>query len=243
MPLCVLTRLVWSRLWHRELAPFGAMLLVGLCRDLGLLLPAYTTHAYTVAWEATLPMLLAAQAVAAIGLYRAIAKLYPRIGRFAVYLFAGALGLTACACVGLLPAELGHMTTREAVLRTAFLLQRWIASELAGGLLLAVLFLSRFPCPVRRLPRNLVWHASLLTTYFTLTAALMLFENLAPLGAQAVLEQCEFAAVIGLYVAWTFALSPGGERSELWQPVEPGVIAAAVERERATCALYLGTAK
>lgn len=235
MPIGVLTRLGSSKLYReRPYGAFGLMLAVGLGRDLALLLPHYGTHGYALAWEITLPVLMVAQACAAVSLYRAITDLYPRIGRFAVYLFGGALLLTAIVCIGLLPWELTRMREREAILRLAILLQRWIASEIAGGLLLAVLFLARFPRPAKRLPRNLVLHAVWLATYFAATAALMLFENLAPLGAHVVLEQLELALVIVLYGLWAACLSAAGQASEPWTAIAPEVTTLVEARERAT---------
>lgn len=219
------------------------MLVVGLCRDLALLIPNYSSHAYTTAWEGSLPILLLAQSVAAIALYRAIADLYPRIGQFALWLFNAALALTALVCVALVPNELAHISRGEAALRTMILLQRWIASELAGGMILAGLFLARFPRPARKLPTNLITHAALLTGYFSVTAALMLFENLAPLGTQSVLEQLELATVIALYATWAFRLSRAGRASESWPALATDAAHALYERERRTRELYAGAAK
>ena len=79
-----------AKLWRSGLltqhTPFARLLAVGLARD-AVLICFPPTHAYTLAWMITLPILLHAQAAAAVGCYGRIADLYPGIGRFAVRLY------------------------------------------------------------------------------------------------------------------------------------------------------------
>jgi hypothetical protein len=72
---------------------------------------------------------------------------------------------------------------------------------------------------------------------------LMLGENLAPLGAQATLEQLHFVIVIGLYVTWSCCLSSAGNQVEAWPDISSETQSAIFERDRATRALYAGAVK
>jgi hypothetical protein len=64
------------------------MLVIVLARDIVLSVPHYKTHAYAVVWEWTLPALLIAQAWAGLDTLRAVARLYPKIGKLAARIFS-----------------------------------------------------------------------------------------------------------------------------------------------------------
>lgn len=213
------------------------MLTVGLARNLIMLVPPYNTHAYAVAWEWSAVPLLAAQCWAALDALTSIARLYPKLGRFAIWLFAASVGFSAVFCCAGLPFETSRLRGTEATLRSLFLLHRWINSVSAGSLFFAVLLLARFPIPVRRLPRNLVCHVGLLTAYFTSYGILYFIENIAPLGAIDTLERLQTATVLGLYVAWSACVSRGGSVSEAWPRCDPSVGQFVKERSRVAVAL------
>src|SRR4029079_182352 len=105
--------------------PFRALaVLLGvvLVRDGVVSIPAYDTRAYSVAWAWTLPFLLAAQLWAGWDTLKAVARLYPKIGRFAVRLFLACLAITVAVCCVALPFALPRLLAGEARLRGPFLL-------------------------------------------------------------------------------------------------------------------------
>lgn len=183
-------------------------------------IPRYDTHAYTVAWEWSLPVLLAAQIWAGFDALKAVTRLYPKIGKFAVKLFLVCLAITATVCCFGLPLELHRLTGQEAALRTLFLLQRWVDSSIAGTLVLVAGFFVRFPAPLKQPPRNLVLHIAFLSAYFCSYALLFFAENLAPLGAIASIERSQFIVVVLLYAAWAICLSKRGQTSEPWPQLD-----------------------
>ncbi len=196
------------------------MLGVVLLRDAMLFVPGYSTHSYAVIWEWTLPPLLAAQAWCGLDALKAVARLYPKIGNFAVRLFLACLAITTVICCLGLPFEVHRLAGGEALLRALFLLQRWVDSWIAGTLILVAVFFARFPAPLKRPPRNLVIHTVLLSIYFGGYAVLFFAENLAPLGAVELLEQLQFVLIVLLYGVWAICLSQNGERSEPWPHVD-----------------------
>ncbi len=216
----IIARILQQRLFQSPLNSFAWMLGVVLVRDAALSIPRYNTHAYAVIWEWTLPVLLAAQLWAGFDTLRAIARLYPNIGRFAVRIFLACLAITVTVCCLSLPFELHRLAGPEALLRSLFLLHRCVDSWIAGTLILVVVFFARFPAPLRRPPRNLVMHTLLLSLYFTGYATLFLVENLAPLGAVAALERIQFGLVVLLYTVWAICLSRSGENREPWPQIE-----------------------
>jgi hypothetical protein len=212
LPVILLFRLVQLGLW--SINPYSglcAYLVIGILRDLILLRPNYQTHAYTVLWESTLPMLLFGQVIAGLATYQAIAELYPKIGRFAVRLFAACLLVACLGCLAFLPLEMRRIGAEEAQLRVLFLIQRWVASILVGGLLLAVVFLSRYPAPLKRMPRNISVHTACIAAYFAAYAILYELENL------------QLATLCGIYVVWIVGLSQKGEVREPWPELDPAV--------------------
>ena len=204
---------------------FAFLLAAALLRDSLLAVIPYDSHAYTVAWEATLPFLLAAHCFASSSAYRSVAGLYPKIGRFAVWLFTASLAIAAVCCFATLPWEAARIGGNEALLRSLFLLHRWIDGLAAGGLVFACLLLSRFPAPLRRMPANLTRHIQLLACYFAIYSAVCLVENLAPIGAAVWMERATFCIVAILYGGWTFGLSAAGERVDRWPEMPPEVLA------------------
>jgi hypothetical protein len=213
------------------------MLAVGLLRDLILLLPSdYRSHSYALAWEITLPFLLLAQAVAALATYAAIASLYAKIGAFAVRLFQGALGATAIGCCIGLPFETRHIAGVEASVRSLFLLDRWMNSLMAGGLILAIIYLARFPRPLRVMPSNLMLHTTLLSAYCALYSIVPFVLNLLPLGQALSVQVVLLAAVLALYVSWTIGLSAKGERTEAWPEIDASTLEQIEARHRAILA-------
>ena len=215
--IALLLRLVREKLWRiRPFSGLSAFLLINILRDLALLKPNYETHAYAVLWEETLPILLLAQIVAGIENYYAIANLYPGIGNFARRLFFACITAALIAGLLILPIELHRLGAEEPQLRMLFLSQRWTASLLAGALLMAVLFLSRYPAPLKRMPRNIRVHTACLALYFTSYAVLYTLENMAPLGSMVWAELGQLALVVLIYAAWTAGLARAGQESEPW---------------------------
>jgi hypothetical protein len=200
------------------------MLGVVLVRDGVVSIPTYNTHAYAMAWAWTLPALLAAQVWAGLDTLKAVARLYPKIGRFAVRLFFVCLAITVGVCCLGLPFEIHRLKGEEAALRALFLLHRSVDSWIAGTLVLVAVFFARFPAPLKQPPRNLVLHTILLSLYFGGYAALFFVENLASLGSVVVAERLEFILIIGLYSAWAMCLSKKGETSEPWPEIDVMVL-------------------
>ncbi len=221
LPVLILIRLVQQGLWR--LSPyfgFAIFLLVGLVRDLILLKPDYETTTYSNLWKWTLPVLLIAQVVAGLTTYSAISQMYAGIGRFAIRLFAGCLLVAAIAGLVLLPVEVHRIGAAEAELRVLFLLQRWIASILAGGLMLAVAYLQRFPAPLRQVPRNIKVHAGCVAAYFSSYAMLYAIENACKLGEAQWAVVAQMAAVCLIYGVWAAGLSREGQVSKPWPALD-----------------------
>jgi hypothetical protein len=216
----VIARIFHQRLFLTPLKTFAFMLGVVLLRDVILSVPGYDTHAYTAAWEWTLPAVLVAQIWVGFDTLKAVARLYPKIGNFAVGLFLICLAITVAVCCAGLPFELYRLHGHEALLRALFLLHRSVDSWIAGTLILVAAFFACFPAPLKQPPRNLVLHITLLSLYFGGYAVLFFAENLAPLGAMAFLEHLQFIFVVLLYAAWTIFLSKRGEATEPWPRVD-----------------------
>lgn len=217
-------RIIQLRLFASPFRSLGVMLGIVLLRDGVVSIPSYNTHAYAVAWGWTLPVLLVAQVWAGADTLRAVARLYPKIGRFALRLFVVCLTITVVVCCLGLPFELHRLKGDEAVLRTLFLLHRSVDSWIAGTLALVAVFFARFPAPMKQPPRNLVVHTILLTLYFGGYAALFFVENLASLGAVVLAERLQFGLVVALYSAWAICLSKRGQTSEPWPDIDVVVL-------------------
>ncbi len=227
----VLFRVMYSGLNRtKPFGAFAAMLFTGLMRDLALLCINRDTHAYTVAWEVTLPVLLLAHAWAVMATYQAIARLYPGIGQFAEVLFVGCLVISAMFCFVGLSWEIRRIGGAEASLRSVFLLYQWVDGLAAGGLLLASAFFLRLPAPRKQLPPNLVRHTCLLAAYFTSYAITCFVKTLSPLGLS-VWEYAHFTLLIALYAGWALGISAAGERSESWPGLSPEVAAQLREHD------------
>ena len=220
----IIWRIIQQKLWKSPFRAFGLMLGVVLARDVIVSIPPYDTPAYTLAWAWTLPILLAAQVWAGLDTLRAVARLYPKIGNFAVRLFLACLAITIFVCCVGLPFELDRLGREEAALRSLFLLHRWADSCIAGTLILVAVFFARFPAPLKQPPRNLVMHTMLLSAYFSGYAVLFFAENLASLGAIRVVEHLQFALVVVLYALWTMGLSKRGETSQPWPEIDVMVL-------------------
>lgn len=212
----IIGRIVYQGLFVPPFRAFGFMLGVVLARDIVLSISHYDSHAYIFIWKASLPILLAAQAWCGLETLRAVQRLYPQIGRFAISLFLTCLGITVAACCLGLPFELHRVAGQEALLRALFLLQRWVDSWIAGTLILVALFFARSPAPQRKPPRNLVLHTILLSLYFGGYGAMFFAENLAALGGVEIVERLQFSFVVLLYVIWATCLSAKGQQSEPW---------------------------
>jgi hypothetical protein len=210
----------------RPYGSFAMMLATMLLRDLALMAIPVRTLTYTVAWEATLPLVLLAHVWSATGTYRSIAALYPKIGNFALRLFAICLAAAFLSCFAGLPFETAHLVPGQAILRSVMLLYRWVDGIAAGALMLAVLFFQCFPSPLRTLPRNLIRHTALLFCYFGVYSLAYFAQNLVPLDAPA-LETGRMFLVTALYATWIFSLSAAGEFSEPWARTDSLALAAA----------------
>jgi hypothetical protein len=216
----VIWRIVQQRLFASPFRALGVMLGVVLIRDGIVSIPVYDTHAYAVAWAWTLPVLLAAQVWAGLDTLKAVARLYPKIGGFAVRLFLTCLAITVVVCCLGLPFELHWLRDEEAALRALFLLHRSVDSWIAGTLILVAVFFARFPAPLKQPPRNLVLHTILLSLYFAGYSTLFFAENLASLGSVVVVERLQFVLVAALYAVWAVGLSRNGESSEPWPEID-----------------------
>jgi hypothetical protein len=209
-----LFKLIQQRLSRQAPFPaFAAMLAIGLARDLVLLVVPYESHSYTIAWEVSLPPLLLAHLWAALATFGALTSLYQRPGKFATGLLVTSLAITVILCCAAMPFETLLIARAEALLRTLFLLNRWVDSLCAGTLIFAAVFLST---RVKMLPANLLRHTCLLAGYFTAGSLTWLIENLTPLGAAVWVERADFAAVSLLYIGWICLLSRSGERAVYW---------------------------
>jgi hypothetical protein len=220
----VIWRIIQQHLFASPFRALGVMLGVVLVRDGVVSIPSYNTHAYAVAWAWTLPVLLIAQVWAGLDTLRAVARLYPKIGRFAVRLFLTCLAITVVVCGLGLPLELHRLRGEEAALRALFLLHRSVDSWIAGTLVLVAVFFARFPAPLKQPPRNLVVHTILLSLYFSGYATLFFIENLASLGSVVLAERLEYVLIVSLYSAWTMCLSKKGETSEPWPEIDVMVL-------------------
>lgn len=216
----VIYRIFQQRILAAPLGSLAAMLGVVLARDAVVSIPRYDTHAYAVAWEATLPILLAAQVWAGFDTLRATARIYRAFGNFAVRLYTTSLVLSITLCCVSFPFELRRLSGPEAFLRDLFLLQRGTDTCIAGTLMLAAVFLALRRAPPNRPSRNLVLHTILLSLYFGGYAALFLAENVTALGGAAMFERVQFVLIILVYAAWASGLSKQGAGSEPWPVVD-----------------------
>jgi hypothetical protein len=216
----VIWRIIQQRLFSAPFRALGVMLGVVLMRDGIVSIPEYNTHAYAVVWAWTLPVLLTAQVWAGLDTLKAVARLYPKIGRFAVRLFLTCLAITVAVCCLGLPFELHRLSDEDAALRALFLLHRSVDSWIAGTLILVAVFFARFPAPLKQPPRNLVLHTILLSLYFSGYAALFFAENLMSLGSAVLVERLQFILVVALYAVWAAGLSKSGENSEPWPEID-----------------------
>jgi ethanolamine transporter EutH len=234
LPVLILIRLVQQGLWR--LSPysgFALFLMVGLVRDLVLLKPDYETTTYSLLWKCTLPVLLIAQIGAGLSTYSAISRMYSGLGRFAIWLFAICLLAAALAGLVLLPVEIHRIGAAEAELRVLFLVQRWVATVLAGGLMLAVAYLQRFPAPLRQVPRNIKVHAGCVAAYFSSYAVLYALENAYKLGEAQWAVMAQLTAVCLIYCVWAVGLSREGQLSKPWPALDQAVFDMIDARYRA----------
>lgn len=229
----IVIRILREHLLVGPFKAFASMLVVIVLRDITLAIPPYRSHTYPLLWALTLAPLLAAQVWAGWATLRAVARLYPKIGNFAVRLFVACLITTILICCLGLPFELHRMTGQERLLRELFLLHRSIDSWIAGTLILVAAFFLRFPAPLKQPPRNLVVHTILLSLYFSGYAVLFFAENLAPLGAAAIVERLQFSLVVLLYGVWAIAFSAKGQESEPWPTIEVIVLEKLGEAKQA----------
>jgi hypothetical protein len=222
----VLLRIALARFWHNPaLRGLAVMLSVTLLRDLLLARMSFPAHSYTVAWEATLPVLLVSHAYAAISAYTAIAAMYAKIGRFAIRLFVAALVVAAILCAfTTFSWELKRITGTEAFVRWCFLLYRWVDGLAAGGLIQVTAFLSLFRKPFKRMPTNVTRHAALLAAYFSCQSALFFGQNLSGLSGIITVQHLAFTFIAILYLGWTVLLSPHGELTEPWPALPSAVL-------------------
>jgi hypothetical protein len=220
----IVYRIIQQQLFTSPLSSFALMLGVVLARDAAVSIPKYDSHAYTLVWEVSLPVLLLAQVWAGLDTLRAIARLYVTFGDFIVRLYLCCLGASVVICSATLPWELSRVNGQEAALRELFLLQRCVDSLIAGTLILASAFLLRHLAPPRRPPRNLILHTLLLSLYFAGYSGLFFAENLAVLGGAATVERTQFVLIVLLYSAWACSLSSEGAPSEPWPKVDVVVL-------------------
>lgn len=196
------------------------MMMVVLCRDAVVSIPRYDSHAYTLAWEWTLPALLIAQAWAGLDTLTAVERLYRTFGSLVIRLYWLCLAISVAVCGVVLPFELRRLTRDEAELRSLFLLQRCVDSWIALTLILVSVFLACFTAPSKKPSRNLVLHTILLSAYFGGYAALFVAENLTPLGGAVIVERAQFVLVALLYAGWALGISKQGAESEPWPQID-----------------------
>lgn len=210
------------------------MMIVVLWRDAVVSIPRYDSHAYTLAWEWTLPVLLIAQAWAGLDTLSAVARLYRTFGNFVIRLYLLCLAISVTICGLSLPLELRYVTRGEAELRSLFLLQRCVDSWIALTLILVCVFLGCFTAPSKKPSRNLVLHTILLSAYFASYAALFVVENLTALGGAVMIERAQFVLVVLLYAGWAAGLSKQGAESEPWPQIEV-ILLRRTDRSEGSC--------
>jgi hypothetical protein len=241
-----LVRLLALGIWSvSHFRAFAIMLAVGLSRDITLAFIPYSSDAYGRVWGLTLPLLLLAHGFAAISTYCAIARLYPKIGRFAVWLLWASLVAASVTCVSTLFWE--WQRSRGSVLHTMFLLFHWVDALAAGALIVASGFLGLFPRPLKVMPSNLLRHTGLLATYFAAYSLVFAAENLlpkqGPVSVAIWMERGLFGFVTILYLVWTFCLSRAGEYLEVWPEMPEDVVAFMRARQKFAKALVGQAAK
>lgn len=220
MAIAIIYRIYRERLFASPLGSLACMLGVVLWRDAVVSIPRYDSHAYTVAWEWTLPVLLATQIWAGLDTLRTVAALYRNFGNFVLRLYLACLVISVAVCCAAVPFELRRFTGQETLLRGLFLMQRSIDGWIAGTLILVSVFLVCFTAPAKKPPRNLVLHTVLLSAYFGGYAVLFLIENLTALGAAAIAERAQFVLIALVYAAWAAGLSKKGAESEPWPQID-----------------------
>jgi hypothetical protein len=218
--MVIIYRIIRQRLFAPPFRGFLCMMIVVLWRDAVVSIPSYDSHAYTVAWEWTLPVLLIAQACAGLDTLNAVERLYRTFGRLVIRLYLFCLAISLLISGAALPFELRRVTSEEAQLRSLFLLQRCVDSWIALTLILVSLFLARFTAPSKKPSRNLVLHTILLSAYFAGYAALFIAENLTALGGAVILERVQFVLVVLLYASWAAGISKQGAESEPWPQID-----------------------
>jgi hypothetical protein len=221
-----LARLVRERLYSAHWLCFGAMLAIGIGRDVALRLsgPPATSATYLRVFVLTLPLYLAAECGAAIALSRAIAKQYPRIGTFAVWLFGGSL--TVAGLASLVTVQAGWY----GALQTEVLAYRLVSFTLAGGLLIAAGVLSLFPAPALRLAANLRLHTRLFAAYLGVYVVGYWMLDRAP---QSLANAVTVGGSALLYATWALRLSAAGERVTPWPRMSEELASAVRQRSRA----------
>jgi len=224
--LCALARILRERLSSLLWRAFGAMLAIGALRDIALRLsgPPATSTAYLHVFVITLPVYLLAECCAAIALCWAIAKQYPGIGKFAVWLFG--VSLSAAGLVSLFTIQPGWFGTLE----TEVLAYRLVSFTLAGGLLIAAAILGLFPPPARQLAANLRLHTRLFAAYLGLYVAGYWLLGHAP---QAVANAITVGGSAVLYAIWAARLSARGERVTPWPRLPEDLVSEMRRRNRA----------
>lgn len=238
-----------ARLVHQRLitktpfVAFGCMLVVGLVRDITLRLVPYETHEYALTWEWSLGPLLLTHCWAALSAYSRVVGLYPKIGRFAVWLFVSCLALAVIGCCAITPFEMPRIIGGELLLRTLFLLYRWVDTVCAGALLFAILFLSRFPSPMKRRPGNVLIHLFLITAYMGSNAVTYYVENLVPLGGVIWIESIHLVTICTAYCGWVFFVSSAGEVGDPWPKLDPVVVAYIHRRYQAVLSMLRWAAR
>jgi hypothetical protein len=244
-----LTRLFLLRLQSRYRA-FEWMLIVILLRDLVLVfcrrnvfIPWSGMHLYTLAWIITLVPALLTQAAAGFECYRRMAGLYPKIGRFAAWLYGACLTVSVLICLTGLRTETRHISGAEATFRVAILAIRWQTALECGALVLAAFFLALFPPPMRRRPRNVLLHVSLLAAYFAAYAITTWLKNALPMGDAIWIERGLFLLVSGFYATWAVRLHSSGEEVERWPGLDDEVVKYIKRREQVALELLRSLAR
>ena len=217
LPLLVVVRLAQVRLLTR--APYDGLaafcLTVTVTDILHFWLPTSTAR-YTDLWEATLPAVLCAHVFVCVRSYQAIVALYPKIGRWAHAVFLLCAGVAGLLTLIGVPWELAHIQGAESGVRIWILILHFTDGICGGALVLLVLYFSRYPKPLQTLPRNLLVHTTLITSYFVSYSLIALLKNFTSLtdATMQTVHRAHFGFIAALYVAWLFGVSRRGENAE-----------------------------
>lgn len=205
--------------------PFLAMLTIGVVRDSFLLFLDPNTTTYCEVWAFTLVLWLVAQLATALSGYFTLASCYQGIGSFAGWLFLSSIAVGWLICL----LVYRHVSA-EAYFDYVMVAQSAETSSslvLTCSAVLVAAFLTRFPSPFRKMPRNLICHLALLACFFGTTFVFeiaMTKGDGSGIGSDTWIRNVEsvyFICINLCYTLWTILFSREGETALRWPGMEP----------------------